>query len=331
MNTEWKGTVLAVDIGGTKTIVAQVTGSGDVVSRRREATSTAGPEAVTEQLVRLLRAQCDEAVVAVGIGIPAVLEPDTDLVIWGPNLPGFRNVSLREMLEQALGLPVLIEYDGHTAVLGEWWRGAGRGYHDVVFAIIGTGIGGGMILGGRLHRGISRLAGAAGWFTLTTDYRTDDAVRQYGHWEHLAAGPGILRRARAAIQAGRPSTLPVDGLSTEVVFAAARSGDPLAQEIVADTARIIGIGVANIVSLVNPELVILGGGVGMQADLLLEPVRRVVREQAQPVSGQAVRIEVSQLGEDAGLLGAAYAAFERAGSQRLGAGPTAPTAEARGK
>jgi glucokinase len=314
MNAEWKGAVLAVDIGGTKTVVARVTGSGEIVSRRREATSTAGPQSVTEQLVDLLREQCDEAVLAVGIGIPAVLEPDTDRVIWGPNLPGFRDVHLREALERALDLPVLIEYDGHTAVLGEWWQGAGRGYHDVVFTIIGTGIGGGMVLGGRLHRGISRLAGAAGWFTLSTDYQMDDAVRQYGHWEHLAAGPGILRRARGGIQAGRPSTLSADGLSTEVVFAAARSGDLLAREIVADTARIIGIGVANIVSLVNPELVILGGGVGMQADLLLEPVRRVVREQAQPISGQAVRIEVSRLGEDAGLLGAAYAAFERTGS-----------------
>lgn len=308
--------VLAVDIGGTKTATALVTGEGRIVARRREATATTGPTAVIDQLVRLLRhlggESGTEPPTAVGIGIPAVLEPGSDLVIWGPNLPGFRNVKLREPLEAALKLPVYLEYDGHTAVLGEWWRGAGRGFRSVVFVIIGTGLGGGMVLDGNLYRGNNRLAGAAGWFTLVTKLGEEEPDRRRGHWELLVAGPGIARRALDGLNAGRPSSLPSQDLTAERVFNAARAGDAFAQEIVSETARIIGIGVANIVSLVNPEMVILGGGVGMQADLILEPVRRVVRDQAQPISGRSVRIEVSQLGEDAGLLGAAYAAFERA-------------------
>jgi glucokinase len=168
-----------------------------------------------------------------------------------------------------------------------------------------------MVLDGRLYRGTNRLAGAAGWFTLSTEIEEQDAARQCGHWELLAAGPGTARRALDGLKAGRPSTLSPEDITPEQVFNAARAGDVFAREIVSETARIIGIGVSNIVSLVNPELVILGGGVGTQADLILERVRQVVYEQAQPISGRSARIEVSQLGEDAGLLGAAYAAFER--------------------
>jgi glucokinase len=317
---KWKGTVLAVDIGGTKTVAARVTGGGRVVARRREGTAMTGPRAVIDQLVRLLRDLVTEPGVevpaALGVGIPAVLEPGSDLVIWGPNLPGFRNVKLREALESALQIPVYIEYDGHTAVLGEWWQGAGRGYQSVVSVIIGTGVGGGMVLDGKLYRGNNRLAGAAGWFTLATEIGDEDPARHCGHWELLVAGPGIARRALDGPKEGRLSTLSPQNLTSEEVFNAARAGDAFAQEIVSETARIIGIGVANIVSLVNPEVVILGGGVGMQSDLILEPVRRVVRDQAQPISGRSVQVKVSQLGEDAGLLGAAYAAFEWAQALR---------------
>ena len=172
------GTALAVDIGGTKIAAARVTSEGQVLSRRREVTAKAGPPAVIDQLTRLLielRDESDGPVVGVGIGIPAVLERGSDLVIWGPNLPGFRNVKLREPLEAALQLPVCLEYDGHTAVLGEWWQGAGRGFQSVVFVIIGTGIGGGMVLDGKLYRGVNRLAGAAGWFTLATEIDEEGA------------------------------------------------------------------------------------------------------------------------------------------------------------
>lgn len=307
--------VLAVDIGGTKVAAARVTSDGRIVSRRREMIAPGGPPAVVDQITRLLRDLLDipgnEASVAVGIGLPAVLEQGTDLVIWAPNLPGFRNVPLRELLQASIGLPVYLENDGHTAVLGEWWQGAGRNSSNVVAVTIGTGIGGGMILDGKLYRGHDRLAGAIGWSSLTTEISEESSARVYGHWEMLAAGPGIARRAWAGLEAGRSSTLTPTSLTAERVFDAARAGDAFAQEVVFESARLIGIGVANIVSLLNPDVVVLGGGVGSQADLILDTVRQVVRDVAQPASGRSAHIESSHLGDDAGILGAAFAAFER--------------------
>ncbi len=314
-----KNYVLAVDLGGTKVAAALVTTSGTVAQRRQEPTLQAGPEAGITQIVHMLQTLLAEggidpaAVQGVGLGIPAVLERETDHVIWAPNLAGWRNVALRPALESRLGLPVYVEYDGHTAVLGEWWVGAGRGYQSVVDVIIGTGIGGGMILDGRLFRGHDRLAGAAGWFALTTEAgQTDDRGQALGHWESLAAGPGIAQLARRLLAGEVRSGLPAEELTAKAVFEAARVGDPLARQVVDRVAGLIGLGVANIVSLVNPEVVILGGGIGAQGDLLLPGVREVVQQWAQPISAGSTLITSSQLGVDAGLLGAAYAAILRA-------------------
>jgi glucokinase len=243
------------------------------------------------------------------------LDPQNDHVIWAPNLIGWRDVALRPALEKQLGLPVFVEYDGHAAVLGEWWTGAGKGFDSCVDIIIGTGIGGGMILEGHLVRGLNRLAGAAGWSALTTQAKTTDTTdHSRGHWESLAAGPGIVRRAQASLAAFPDSALaaiPSPELSARQIFAAARQGDLLAMQVVDETADLIGLGVANIVSLVNPEIVILGGSVGAQGDLLLPRVREVVGKWAQPISARSVTIQSSSLGTDAGLLGAAYAALLR--------------------
>jgi glucokinase len=251
----------------------------------------------------------------VGIGIPAVLERDTDFVIWGPNLTGWRSVALKPELEHRINLPVYVEYDGHTAVLGEWWQGAARGYGSVAEVIIGTGIGGGLILDGRLVRGMNRLAGAAGWFALTTNAaRGDDRGHAIGHWESLAAGPGIAHRAQQQLPQYPDSALAhlTNPLTAKDVFDADAQGDPLAVQIIDEMADLIGLGVANIVSVVNPEIVILGGGIGAQrGERLLPRVTEVVRRWAQPISAESVVIKPSSLGADGGLLGAAYAVLNR--------------------
>lgn len=313
--------LLAVDIGGTKIAAALVSVEGHILHRRQVPTSQEGPERGIAQIVHLLRQLLSDQglrltdITAVGIGIPAMLQPDSDHIIWAPNLNGWRDVSLRTTLQAQLELPVYIEYDGHTAVLGEWWQGAGQGYDSCVDLIIGTGIGGGMILDSRLVRGLNRLAGAAGWFVLTTDAAaTRRSSINRGHWESLAAGPGIARRAQEMLVDYPNSSLSgiVDReLSARDVFEAARNHDALARQVVDETADLIGLGVANIVSLVNPQIVILGGSVGAQGDLLLPRVREVVSSWAQPISAESVVITSSILGTDAGLLGAAYAALQR--------------------
>jgi glucokinase len=312
--------LLSVDLGGTKVSAAVMTPQGKILFRVQEPTNQEGPALLMRQIAKMLRSLINQsglktqAILGIGIGIPAVLEPETDFVIWGPNLRGWRNVDLRGTLERELGLPVFVEYDGHTAVLGEWWLGAGRGYQSVAMIIVGTGIGGGLILDGRLYRGRDRLAGAAGWFALTSDAQASDPRGQsIGHWESLAAGPGIARRASGLLSSHPESSLqaiPPNELTARDIFKAAHQGDRLGDHIVKETANIIGLGVANVISLVNPEIVVLGGSVGRQA-VLLPFIQKVVGRWAQPASASSVKIVSSQLGSDAGLYGAAYAVWIR--------------------
>lgn len=316
------GNLLAVDIGGTKIATALVTARGAIVARRQEATNQEGPEAAIAQIARLLRQTAEagevdwQQIAAVGVGIPAVLRHD-DHVIWAPNLKHWRDVALREALQSAVDTPVAVEYDGHTAVLGEYWAGAGRGYATVAKVIVGTGIGGGLIVDGRLVRGRNRLTGAAGWFVIDAT-EGERGTAGIGQWEAMAAGPGIAQRARAALAHYPESVLArAETLDARRVFDAAREGDGLALEVVQETARLIGLGVANVVSLINPEIVILGGSIGCQGDLLLPVVHDVVAAWAQPASAADLPIVSSSLGADAGLLGAAYAALLRlAGEQK---------------
>lgn len=311
------GCLLAADVGGTKTATAVVTCGGEVLHTAKEPTARDGPQALCDQVVAMLQEGLRVAgvrradLLGLGVGVPAVVDASHQVVVWAPNLPGWSDVPLADLLQRRLGLPVHIEYDGHAAVLGEWWLGAGRGHQSVVMVIVGTGIGGGMILDGRLYHGADQLAGAAGWQVLATRRVEEDEARRVGHWESLAAGPAIARLAARKLQEStQPSLLracPADALSASRVFDAARQGDAVANTIVGEVAEALGVGIANLVSVLNPEVVILGGSVGIQGDLLLAPVREVVRQSAQPVSARRVRIVTAELGERAGLLGAARA------------------------
>lgn len=306
--------ILAVDIGGTKIAAALVTHEGGILFRTQETTSKDGPQQNIAQIIRLLETLLATAgwkpqdIFGIGIGIPAILERDTDFVIWGPNLNGWRNVALRPVIEEHFGLPVCIEYDGHTAVLGEWWVGAGRGHRYLVDIIVGTGVGGGMILENRLVRGMNRLAGAAGWFTFRAGAGQDDPHDPaLGYWEARTAGPGIARRAKELLATGEFSGSTLDGgpfgFTAKDVFAAAKQGDILAQTVCDEVADLLGSGIANIVSLVNPEVVILGGSVGANAGFLIPRIYESVYSWAQPVSARSVQIIESTLAGDAGLLG----------------------------
>jgi glucokinase len=316
--------ILAVDIGGTKLAVALVSQEGKTLSRSQEPTYQDGPEHNIAQIIRLLEKLLADRnlkpgdAFGIGVGIPAVLERGTDFVIWGPNLAGWRNVALRPALEAHFGLPVCVEYDGHTAVLGEWWTGAGRGYQSVVDIIIGTGVGGGMILDGQLARGVNRLAGAVGWFTFRSGAATEsDLDRSIGYWEARTAGPGIARRAQEYLAGHRfPCSIlenNANPITARQVFSAAEMGDALALAVCAEFADLLGSGIANIISLVNPEVIILGGSVGANAGFLIPHIHRVAASWAQPISVTAVQIVPSTLGGEAGLIGAAYSALLRFG------------------
>lgn len=314
--------VLALDIGGTKIAVGAITTTGKILDRIIVPTLQNGPIAGIDQIISILDSLIQRLnaapgqIIGIGIGIPAVLENDTDFVIWGPNLHGWKNVDLRGPLEDHFKMPVAVEYDGHTAVLGEWWMGVAKNYHSIVSIIIGTGVGGGMVLDGNLIRGLNRLAGAVGWFILDQNSEVDlSRERSLGSWEARIAGVGIASRAEQLL--GSTTTSPgvlkskAGKITAMDVFDAAKQGDPLAMQIASEEAELLGIGIANIVSLVNPEIIILGGSVGTNASFLLPRIQKVMEQYAQPISSQSVQIVTSQLGTDAGLFGAAYSIMLR--------------------
>lgn len=282
-------TVAGVDLGGTKISVAVVDGEGRVLDRTKQPARKSSLEETVEQVAELAGGH---DVSAIGLCVPGIYFPATGNA-WAPNLWGWEEVPLRRALEERLRVPITIDSDRAAYVVGEQWRGAARGLGDVVFLAVGTGIGAGILSGGRLIRGADDIAGAVGWFAL--DPRKEEIYGQLGCFEAEAAGPAVARRGGAA--------------NAEAVVEAARRGDAQAMAVLEETARWLGMGIANLVSLLNPRMVVLGGGLMQAGDLLLERIRSEMLEWAQPIAARRVRIELSELGEDAGVLGAARLAL----------------------
>jgi glucokinase len=283
--------VLAVDFGGTKTTIACIDDRGDVRERVKIPAARVVDESV-EQVVATLRDL--DGVGAIGVIVPGIYDRSTGRA-WCPNLWGSDEVPLGGALRQRAGIPVVIDSDRAGYVLGESWLGVARGLRDVAFVAIGTGIGVGILSGGRVVPGAHGIAGAAGWFALDPSWADDFA--RCGCWEAEAAGPALARRFGAGDAAA--------------VVAAAHEGDSKALDLLARAALYTGMGVANLISLLDPEMIVLGGGVMQGAgDLLLEPVRAEASRWAQPIAFSRCRIELTQLGEDAGLYGAARLALD---------------------
>lgn len=284
--------VLAVDLGGTKVAAAVVTPRGAVRNRVTEPVDTSSANAPVEQIIRIARARAGDYS-AIGIAVPGLARRDG--TVWAPNLPGWDRVPLAKLVRQKLKLPVVVESDRNAAVLGEAWRGAARGRTDVIALIIGTGIGAGILSGGRIVRGAHELSGCAGWLVVT-DAENEETSRS-GSLEALAAGPAVARLASAK--------------TAEDLAAKARAGDRKARDAFARTGQLLGRAVANLISIIDPQAVVLTGGLSAAADLFLDDLRRTVLKRAQPLSAPQVDITVSTLGGDANLLGAARVAFDQ--------------------
>lgn len=283
-------TVLAVDLGGTKTAMAHVDEHGAIGHRWTMPASHSLDESVGQI------AQACHDVSAVGIIVPGIYTHATGRA-WCPNLWGTDEVPLRQALQARVAVDVFIDSDRSGYVLGESWLGAARGLRDVVFVAIGTGIGAGILSDGALVRGAHGIAGAAGWFALDPDWK--EIYGRTGCWEAESAGPAVARRGNAP--------------DAQAVVVAARSGDRSALDVLHRAADYTAMGIANLISALNPEAVVLGGGFMIgAADLLLDRIRSEVRRWAQPIAASQCRIEITQLGETAGLLGAARLAFAAA-------------------
>jgi len=295
---------VAVDIGGTKIAAAGVARDGRLAHSVSVPTPRDDPGALLDAVVSLIggvREAASGRAAGVGVAVAGAVDPDSGDVRYAPNIPGLREVPLRRLLSDATGLPVLVGFDGHLTALGEYWAGAGRGCRNMVLLTVGTGIGGGLILDGRLYRGSDNLAGAAGWMIADPAALAAGGSRSAGNLESVSAGPAIAASHRPAGDGG--------GACAEDVVAAARAGDHHAQEVLSDASRFLAHTVTGIVSLLNPEKVIIGGGLG-STGVFLAPVRAAVAAFAQPTSGRRVLIETAALGPEAALVGAACALFE---------------------
>lgn len=309
-------TVFAVDLGGTKCSAAVVDRSGRLLSRRTVAVDHTSPNAPVLQIIQLAEqfGVPKRAFQAAGVAVPGLVRSNG--TVWAPNLPGWDRMPLASRLKRSLGIPVLVESDRNAAIVGESWRGAARGKSDAIVFMIGTGIGAGILSGGRVLRGAHELSGCAGWLTITE--AKNGASSGIGELEWLAAGPAIARAAQERLQAGEESSLSqidCSRITAHDVAAAARKADPLAVEIFRRAGTLLGYGIANMINLLDPQVIILGGGLAAVSDLYIDSLRAAVLERAQPLSAAQVKVVVSRLGDKANLLGCARLAWDHAGKR----------------
>ena len=317
MSRRW---VVGVDIGGTNLVVGlvPVTGGAPMGLRSRATQPERGADAAVADIARMVEGAVEETlartggsrddVIGVGIGCPGPLDLDAGVVVETPNL-GWDGYPIRDRVSEALGLPATLDNDANCATYGEWWMGAGRGARSLVGLTLGTGIGGGLILDGRLVRGASGAAGEVGHMTIDLHGRRC-ACGNYGCLEAYASGPNIAARAREGLEVGYGSSIPdlVDGdlsrITALTVYEALVAGDLYAREVLVETAKFLAAGIANLVNVLNPERVVLVGGVTRAGEHLLGPLRTEVRRRAFEWSVRACTIAPGELPETAGVIGA---------------------------
>ena len=297
---------IGIDIGGTRLRAALVDRAGTLLARAETPTLAGeGPAAVIAQIARLVeqvgQGATGEGIAGAGVSSPGPIDTVRGLALGVPTLKGWNGVPIADMIAEALDLPVTLENDGIAAANGEWRFGVGRGLTDFVYVTVSTGIGGGIVSGGRLLHGRMGMAGHIGHMTVMIGGEKCSCGNA-GCWEAYASGTAFARRI------GRSGAAAQD---PESVLAAARDGDPQAAGLVAEHGDYLGIGIASLLHLFSPQAVILGGGVSNGLDLLMPAIDRRVRLNAMPAFRDIPVIRAG-LGENSGLVGAAALAFEAA-------------------
>jgi glucokinase len=287
---------IGLDVGATKILAGLVDRDGDVVAERRTATPGASQDAALEALDAAVTELLDERVAAIGYGIPSNLERGTGRILRATNMP-LAGVDLAARSRERFGLPVGVENDGGVAALAEWKRGAGRGAANMIMLTLGTGVGGGIVIDGRLFRGWAEL----GHLVVREDGPPCPCGGR-GHVEALASGQAADAVAR---------DLYGEEADAQVLIDRARAGDATALGALERMGRSLGAAIGSLVNIFAPELFVVGGGFGIAAgELVLGPAREAARREAIPPGDEALRIVPAELGAEAGLVGAGLVAFE---------------------
>ena len=296
--------VFAVDLGGTHLRVALVDDHGRILQHLKQETPRGdSPEEILDALASAARAwDCEsKPVIAASIMVPGAVDSDKAVVVQAPNLPSLINFQLKAELQRRLGWPLFLENDANAAAVGEMWLGAARGCTDVVSVTLGTGVGGGVILKGRLWRGSHGSAGEIGHTTVDPFSGLKCKCGNTGCLELFASATAIVRMARE---------LGMKESSAEEVYDAGRKGDKQALTVFTRFGMYLGIGLANLINLIDPQVIVITGGAVNGWDLFATEMYRQVEERAFRATAQQVKIARSECGDNAGLLGAARIAFQ---------------------
>ncbi|MEH7303978.1 ROK family glucokinase [Neobacillus drentensis] len=315
MSKKW---IVGVDLGGTTTKLAFITNDGEIVHKWEIPTDNAHEgknitiniaKAIDEQLKEL--GQTKENLIGIGMGAPGPVNYEQGIILNVVNLGWPNNFPLKDSLETATLLPAAIENDANCAALGEMWMGAGNGAKDLVCVTLGTGVGGGVIAGGKVVQGINGAAGEIGHITAIPFDGAQCNCGKTGCLETVASATGIVRLARMELAKGLESELTAkmadnNSITAKDVFDAARNNDGLAQSVLNEVSFHLGFALASIANTLNPEKIVLGGGVSKAGDILLNPVKSNFEKFTFSAVRDSTTLALATLGNDAGVLGAAW-------------------------
>lgn len=311
--------IVAVDLGATNLRAARYAKPEPPYQEAYRTLTNAqeGPDAVIQRIADAVRRVSpeEETDLRVGVAAPGPLNPFTGMIVEAPNLPGWEGLPIRGLLESTLGCPVALGNDANLAALGEWRHGAGRGTEHMIYLTISTGIGGGIISGGRLLQGAHGLAAELGHMTVLPGGPMC-GCGQPGHLEPVASGTAIARRAKERLRAGEasgPLGVALEGgfLTAKAVGEAAHQGDPLALSLIREAGGTIGAQLAQLAHAFNPEIFVIGGGVSRIGDIFFEAVREALQVNIMHRSYlESLQVVPAQLGDESGLVGAMVLASE---------------------
>ncbi len=304
---------IGIDVGGTNVKIALVNDKGNILYSNSVPTrAEMGYEYTVNNIKQAIRDLITETKVTniegIGFDFPGQIDYQRGIVRLAPNIPGWVNIPISEIIEKEFGISTRIDNDVHCAALGELKFGAGKGCENFICMTVGTGIGSGIVINGKLVRGASNAAGELGHIKLQMNSGPLCGCGDYGCLEAFASGPSIVAMAEEYILGGKSTKyreMSSGGEITPYIVAeAAKQGDPVARRIFTTIGEYIGIGLTSVVNLLNPEKIIIGGGVADAGEILLEPIRNTIKKRAMLVAGQAVEIVPAKLANTAGVIGA---------------------------
>lgn len=307
---------IGVDIGGTNVKIALVNKKGEISYHKTVPTrAEMGYEYTISNITQCIKDLMQEAKIdktaleGIGFGFPGQIDCDNGIVRILPNIPGWVDVPISEIMQKEFNVPVKVDNDVRCMALAELNYGAGAGCKNLICITVGTGIGSGLVVNSKLVRGASNAAGEIGHIKLQMNDGPICGCGDTGCFEAFASGPSIVAMAKEYIAGGKGTKYrelagSVDAITPAIVCQAAQQGDVVAKKIFERMGEYLGIGLASVVNLLNPEKIVIGGGVADAGDILFDPLIKTLKDRAMPIQGSAVTVVPAQLGNKAGLIGA---------------------------